>query len=356
MRPINYAYFKENFILKEKEIQYHNVLSAPFALYGLSDPYDGTAFKRMPRDVAQSVSETVMQLNGNTSGGRVRFSTDSKFLVVRAKMPYIAQRSIMPLLCIAGFDVYTHEAGKEIYHTGIKPPVDMTDGYEGICYFPDKRQRQITLYLPLYNDVSSLEIGLEPSATLTAGAPYAHARPILYYGSSITQGAAASRPGMSYEAQIARRLDRDFINLGFAGAARGEKVIADYMAGLDFTAFVSDYDHNAPTPEHLKSTHYALYETIRAAHPDAPYVMISRPVTRYDRGDDAQRRAIVMESYERALKGGDRRVKFIDGYSLYGTDAMEDCQADGLHPNDLGLYRMSLVIGKTLEACLRNEA
>ena len=352
MKPLNHAYFQENFVIKEKDARYIDARCAPCQLYGLCEPLDGTPFKRMPRGVAEGVSETVAQLNGNTSGGRVRFTTDSKYLIVRAAMPCVLQRSNMPLLCTSGFDLYVHEAGRETYESGFKPPVDMKDGYEAIHYFPDRRTRQITLYMPLFNDVTTLEIGVEPSASLTAGAAYAHQRPVLYYGSSITQGAAASRPGMSYEAQIARRLDRDFINFGFAGAARGERAIADYMAGLDYAAFVSDYDHNAPTPEHLQSTHFALYETIRAARPDVPYVMVSRPVTRYGDEENARRRAIVMDSYARALKGGDRSVYFVDGYALFKEDGMEDCLADGLHPNDLGLYRMARAIGKTLAQCL----
>ena len=170
MKPSNHMYFKENFVIKEKDARYIDAREAPFAIYGLSEPRDGAPFKRMPREIAQSVSETVGQLNGNTSGGRVRFATDSKYIIVRANMPYVAQRSIMPLLSTSGFDIYVHEAGREVYYTGVKPPIDMTDGYENIVYFPDGKMRPITLYLPLLNDVSELFIGIEPTAMLTAGA------------------------------------------------------------------------------------------------------------------------------------------------------------------------------------------
>lgn len=352
MKALNHGYFKANMTIREADARFYSVRSEPFTIYGLYAPREGAPFTRMPREIAQSVSETVGQLNGNTSGGRVRFATDSKYVIVRAAMPCVLHRSIMPLLSTSGFDLYQNEAGRETYVGGFKPPVDMTDGYENILYFPNRKMRQFTLYMPLLNDVSDLFVGVEPGAALGAGAPYRHAQPVLYYGSSITQGAAASRPGMTYAAQISRALDRDFINLGFAGAARGEQTIAQYMAGLDFSAFVSDYDHNAPTPEHLSATHYALYEAIRERHPETPYIMVSRPVTSYQNEDSARRRAIVMNSYARALSLGDKNVYFVDGYTLFGTDGMEDCLADGVHPNDLGLYRMAGVIGKVLEACL----
>ena len=117
--------------------------------------------------------------------------------------------------------------------------------------------------MPLYGDVETVNLGLRAGATVSEHTPYKHNTPIVFYGSSITQGACASRPGRAYEAIISRKYDVNFTNLGFSGACRAEESIVDYLATLEMSAFVLDYDHNAPTLEHLKNTHHRLYEKIR---------------------------------------------------------------------------------------------
>ena len=205
-----------------------------------------------------------------------------------------------------------------------------------------------TLNMPLYCGVDDIMIGVPKGCTVGAGADYRPELPIVYYGSSITQGGCASRPGMSYQSHICRRLNIDYRNLGFSGACRAEKVMVDYLASLEMSAFVSDYDHNAPTVEHLKNTHYALYETIRAAHPDIPYIMITRPDVIGRREECAARTAVIRESYECALANGDKNVRFIDGATLFGDADAHECTVDTCHPNDLGFYRMADVIGGVL--------
>lgn len=106
---------------------------------------------------------------------------------------------------------------------------------------------------------------------------YAVKKPVVYYGSSITQGACASRPGNCYESILSRRLDCDYINLGFSGSAKGEDAIVDYIIGLDMSVFVMDYDYNAPTPEHLEKTHSKMFKAIRAEHPTLPIIIMPRP-------------------------------------------------------------------------------
>ncbi len=347
--PVNEFYFKRHFAVQEPDIRFYDVREAPFRIYGLYQPEAEPVFKRLPDAVAAAASEIVGQLYTNTSGGRVRFSTNSRYVAIKAEMPYISNRSIMSLLCSAGFDLYVKEGGQEVYYSSFRPPIDMTDGYENILYFPDRRQRELTLYFPLYNDVSRLLVGLEKNARLEKGTGYRRASPVVYYGSSITQGASASRPGMSYEAQISRKLDCDFRNFGFAAGAKGERAIAEYLAGLSCSAFVCDYDYNAPTAEHLEKTHGEFYRIVRSAQKEVPILMLSRPVTSYANLDNRKRRDIVYQTCRAAWESGDDGVYFIDGFSLFGADGMEDCLADGIHPNDLGFYRMASVISKVLE-------
>lgn len=347
--PVNEYYFKRYFVVREPDIRFYDVRETPFSIYGLYRPETEPVFKRLPDQVAKNVSETVEQLYANTSGGRVRFSTDSRYVAIHAEMPYIANRSIMSLLCSAGFDIYIQEGGKEVYWSSYRPPVDMTDGYENIVYFPDRRHREITLYFPLYNEVNQLFVGLEKDASVGKGAEYRISSPVIYYGSSITQGASASRPGMCYEAIISRKLNCDFRNFGFAAGAKGERAIAEYLASLPCSAFVCDYDYNAPSPEHLEQTHQEFYRILRSGLKEVPILILSRPVTGYDNPENRRRRDIIYHTCHNAWENGDDRVYFIDGYSLFGADGMEDCIADGIHPNDLGFYRMAGTIAKVLE-------
>ena len=127
------------------------------------------------------------------------------------------------------------------------------------------------------------------------------------------------------------------------------------MAGLEMSAFVCDYDHNAPDPAHLRATHAPLYRAIRAAHPDIPFIMLTKPDYKIGDPDFDERRAVVMETFQMAQASGDRNVYFIDGASLFGDDGM-DCTTDGCHPTDLGFYRMAEKIIPVLRAALGKKA
>ncbi|MBR2885972.1 MAG: hypothetical protein IKB93_14470, partial [Clostridia bacterium] len=181
---------------------------------------------------------------------------------------------------------------------------------------------------------------------LTNGMKYVNEFPVIFYGSSITHGAAASRPGNIYENFISQKYNLNYTNLGFAGSARGEESIAEYIAGRKMRAFVCDYDYNAPTDEYLRKTHYRFYEIIRKNNPDIPYIMISRPNYFHDVKKAEATRKIIYESYKKALDSGDSNVYFIDGETLLQGDFMESCTLEGVHPNDFGFKRMADIIGK----------
>lgn len=192
---------------------------------------------------------------------------------------------------------------------------------------------------PTYNPVTKLYIGIKGGSKTEVPDNYINKNPVVFYGSSITQGGCASRPGNIYQNFLSRALNMDYLCLGFSGNAKGEKEIAEYMAKLHMCAFVSDYDHNAPDSEHLRNTHFALYEAIRNKNPELPYIMITHPGNGIN--ESVSRRKIIMESYLKALDKGDKNVYFIDGDSLFAGYEFENCTVDGCHPNDLGFYRMA---------------
>lgn len=246
-----------------------------------------------------------------------------------------------------GFDVYVRRNGVLTFHSAPYPPMDMTDGYEK-CVTLGEGEHEVEIYMPLYNDLKNLYIGIDMGASLDAPTPYTYEKPILYYGSSITQGASASRPGNAYPSMLERRFDADFINLGFASGALGEPSVAEYMKGLSFSAFVCDYDYNAPSAEHLEKTHLPLYRTIRAAHPDAPILLITKPILLAcaDNADNDRRRAIIYETYNRAISEGDSNVCILDGKEIFAPYESGVGCADGVHPNDFGMWVMAQSIGE----------
>lgn len=337
-----------------EHITFYNVKKTPFSLHGLYQPQSQGVFCRLPQDVATATSENVSRLHLQTTGGRVRFKTDSARLVIKAKTGRTAQNFHTSPLLESGFDVYVDGTERSVYVGSARPAFAQKSEYIFELPLP-QAEKELTLYMPAYGELETLEIGLDRAASLAAHSPYRTQTPIVFYGSSITHGCCASRPGKTYPAILSRRFDLEFINLGFAGSCKGEQVLAEYMAGLDMCAFVSDYDHNRSCAQKLAENHYQLYEIIREKHPDIPYYMISRPDFTYSEKDFA-RRAVVMESYLKAWHGGDRNVYFIDGSAFFnGAESKLEYTVDGTHPTDEGFARMASYIGGVFAETLQLE-
>ncbi len=145
--------------------------------------------------------------------------------------------------------------------------------------------------------------------------------------------------------------------MGFSGNAKGETAIAEWMATLPISVFVCDYDHNAPTAEHLEATHYNMYEIIRKKNPGVPYIMIIRPNYwyAYKNFDEVMaRRDVVMSSYLKARQNSDKNVWFIDGMSFFADYRQNEYVLDGVHPQDAGYIRMAEGIGSVICHILGN--
>ena len=317
----------------------------PFRIYGISRI--GDVYYRLPPEVASTVSPGVSTLSSNTAGGRIRFVTDSGRIAIRVKLNGNTNMTHMPRTGSSGVDAY--EGGK--YLATYRPPaISKTGAYEAVAW-KNKGEALITLNLPLYDGVAELLIGLDEGASLKPAPDYTYEKPVVFYGSSITQGGCASRPGNSYESILSRTLDANYINLGFSGNAKGEPAIAEYISSLDMSAFVYDYDHNATTVEYLLSTHEPMFRTIREKHPDLPIIIVSAP--KYYLDSYRQRtREVIIKTYENALARGDKKVWFVDGSHFF--DEIGDAfSVDGTHPNDLGFYYMAKGILPALREALK---
>ena len=337
---------KSNAEIKEKDCVFYDIREREeFDIYGLVDPKNTEEFHRVPLDVCDAIGAPMQYFGRNTAGGRVRFSTNSKYVAIRVKMPEIHLRN-MNYAGSAGFDLYIDGEKESKFYKIFIPPFDFDGVWQSIIYLPGGRKpRSLTVNFPLYNLVERVEIGIQKSATLSHGKEYTYKKPIVFYGGSHVQGASANKPGNAASHFVSRHFDANFVNLGFSGNALGEKIMAEFIASLDPSLFIMEYDHNAPTVEHLRKTHYDFYKTFRTLRPDVPIIMTSKHdyyICSYyvkSQKENVERRKVVLETYERALAEGDKNLYFIDGKDLLKGPCREDCTMDGVHPNDLGFYR-----------------
>ena len=348
-----------NTTIGNAEVVWLDVRRAPFSLHGLYDPQNTPFFYRIKPDVAAATSAGVEALGKESAGARVRFSTNSPYIAIRAKFRVVGRSSHLSLVSSSGFDLYIDGEYGSRYAKEFRMPYDMVDSYEQIVYLDGEVMRSYTINFPVHAVVESLEVGLKPGAAIDSARPYRDIAPVLFYGSSIVHGTAASRPGTIYPAIISRELNLDFRNIGFSGMAKGEPALAEWMATLPMSVFVCDYDHNAPTVEHLENTHYALYQTIREKNPDVPYIMITRPdywTLPCEQESILRRRDVIMASYLKARATGDKNVYFIDGLSFNSVPHQYEMSLDSVHPNDAGFIRMAEVIGTVIRHALEKKA
>ena len=332
-----------------KDIAFFDVRKEPFCVYGLYNYKTEPFFKRLPDDVGAATSEGVASHCRHTAGGRVRFCTDSEYVAIKCEWEKTTRFSHMPLTGGMAFDMYidTDKPGISNFAGIFTPPYDVTTGYEAIIRFPDRKKRYLTINFPTYNRVENLYVGIQSDAMLGEGKKYRFEKPVVFYGSSITQGGCASRPGSCYQAWLSRWFDADHINLGFSGSAKGEDEMADYVAGLEMSAFIYDYDYNSPTYETLVATHEKMLRKVRATHPDIPIICASRPRVGLCE-DEIERRDLIKANVEKLRADGDENISFVPGAELMQLCGDEGT-VDGCHPTDLGFFSMALRFAEELE-------
>ena len=331
---------------------YLNVKNEPFKIYGVKE-----YFRRVPKSVTLECREGVERFASNTTGVRVRFRTNSDYIVVHGDIESFDTPSSKAMIASKDFDIYmVGRDGKQHFHTIFSSSVPESFGFSESRIRLDNTMKDIVINFPITANLENVYIGLREGSEILPGSEYKHKKPIVFYGSSIVHGEGAMRPGNTYPAIISRKLDTDFINLGFRGSACAESAMMEYISGLDMSVFVYDYDHNAPSLEHLENTHYAGYEIFRAKRPKTPVIFASR--VDYYFGNvtyNEKARNIIKESYYRALASGDRNVYFVDGAKIYPEDKRDECTADGCHPNDMGYSYMADAFADIIKNLLKTK-
>jgi len=328
--------------LNKDDIIFYDTTKSPFSIHGVT--MDDGMFRRLPESVAEATSPGAVYVHTMCAGGRVRFVTDSPYIAISCKTPEAKKMSRMATTGTAGFDLYVDNR----YFKTFVPPDDVETGYDSLIELGSvHKMREICINMPLYTVITSLYVGVKEGSEIKEAEPYRVTTPVVFYGSSITQGGCATRPGMTYQAILSRRFGFDFVSLGFAGNARAEDEIIEYIKTLNMSMFVLDYDHNAPDCAHLEATHEKMFKAVRAAKKDIPIIIMPRPVYTPTK-DEINRSIIVQRTYQNAIDAGDKNVYYIDGKTLTAL-CKDDGFVDACHPTDLGFFSMAMAIGKLIE-------
>jgi len=296
---------------------------------------------RLPLTLEKVVRPPVWNLAKSPSGARIRFRTDAPSVSIRLEYPSAPNMTNMHAFGQTGVDLYADG----VYIATAIADKDAVPGkvIEKVFFSGmPKVDREITIYLSLYKPVKVIAIGL-PEARLNRPKPYALAHPVVFYGTSITQGGCASRSGMSYQAILGRMLNLDFVNQGYSGNGMGEPEMAKAMAEIDAAAYVLDFAQNNRTVDSLSKVYAPFLETLRARHPDTPILAITPIYSAREATGDKElqwMRDHIRRVVSRAIASGDRHLQLVEGTDLLGP-AQGDGLVDGTHPNDLGFQSMA---------------
>ena len=321
-------------------------------------PIEGRAFDntelyydRLPSNVTTSVNSGVRSLKHDTSGMLFRFSTDSTNLVFKWT-PYDSGLSMdhMPATGVSGIDVYRFDAatgrwryvtvGRITSASGATLSLDWTPGTPCL------------VNLPLYNGIKSFTLGIDPEASVSPLPPRASGidKPVVFYGTSITQGGCASRPGMSFVNIVGRDLDVPVVNLGFSGSGLMELEMSEHLAAIDASCYVLDCVWNMRGME--VNTFTNRYETfirnLRTRRPNVPIVMAGKSDVYC--GGPIDKDACVRELYERLVAEGWTNLVHLPKDGMYSGDF--EGTVDGTHANNLGMRSLAKAYGRAVQQAL----
>jgi len=315
----------------------------------LAHPYD-----RLPAKAEGVVREPVWNLGHDSAGLCVRFVTDATTVSAHWKLRSGAlAMDHMPATGVSGLDLYGRdETG---WHwVGVGRP-GAVENDSTLVSGLDPGPREFILYLPLYNGVDEVLLGLPKGASLSPALPRADPKPIVFYGTSITQGGCAARPGMAYPAILGRWLGRATVNLGFSGNGQMEPEVAELLAEIDAAACVIDCLPNMG-PELVTERAAPLVRVLRKAHPDVPIVLVENvtyqqsPLVEGLRDGVRAKNEALRTAYDEIVAEGVTGLTYMPGAELLGGDG--EATVDGTHPTDLGFLRMAEALRPVLAEVL----
>lgn len=337
--------------VQESDITWLNSRESIFSVHGVFYNEREKLYMRIPKDVALSIKEGIFNLSCMCSGGRIRFLTDSPYVAIKGALPAFKPAPHMSITASHGFSLYVNGKFAHRYSPtfdNFTSGADFSTPLKSRIYFAESKElfgsdgslKLCEIYMPLYGGVSELYIGVKSGAKVLTAPDYKIKKPIVFYGSSITQGACVSRPGNDYVSILARRLNCDYINLGFSGNGNAEAQIIDYMTTIDASLYAYDYNLYDDRPKRILPPHYSIYERIRKARPNVPILLYDKPFYEYDTTYE-RRRDLIRSTYDLGCADKDNLLGVVETTELFGSNERDCCAADPSHPNDLGAMRMA---------------
>jgi hypothetical protein len=313
-------------------------------------------FDRLPAAAKKTVTPAVWSHSRDSAGMMVRFKTDATAISVhyklskgRLSMPH------MPATGVSGVDLYARDADGKWKWVGVTKPTAQEVKAEIIKGLAPG-EREYAAYLPLYNGVEFLWIGVPPGSTFEGLPP--REKPLVFYGTSITHGACASRPGMVHTAILGRRFDRPVVNLGFSGNGRMDQAVGDILAEVDAAVYVIDCLPNM-NPAEVAAKCVPLVERLRAAQRDTPIILVedrrftnSWILPAKDKFH-TENHAALKTAFQTLQKKGVKHLYYIPGDNLYGNDS--EGSTDASHASDLGFMRQADVFEPVIRKALEER-
>ena len=322
-------------------------------------PIEGRAFNdvehyydRLPSNVTTKVNGGVRSMKHHTAGMQFRFATDSKKLVFKW-VPYNGSLAMnhMPATGVSGIDIYKFDAASGKWRYVKTGRIDNAKGGEVSTGWTPGTPCLVNL--PLYNGIKSFTLGIDTNATVSALEPRKSgiAKPVVFYGTSITHGGCCSRPGMSFVNIVGRDLDVPVVNLGFSGSGKMELEMSEHLARIDASCYVLDCIWNMNIGL-VKSNYEPFIRNLRRLHPDTPIVM-AEWCDVYCRPGDA-RDEFMKDLYARLTAEGWKNLVYLPKDKMYSGDL--EGTVDGCHPNDLGMRSLADAFGGAVREALGLKA
>ncbi|MDA9631793.1 SGNH/GDSL hydrolase family protein [Bacteroidota bacterium] len=318
----------------------------------ISDSLKESPYDRLPISYKEKVREPVWDLSKASAGITVRFHSNSTSINLKWTVLNDLDMSHMAATGIKGIDLYTKYNNKWRYVTtagalvGLKTyqnksiPADSINEYELIKNMTPEF-REYKLFLPLYDGVTKLEVGIDSAASIEKATPSSE-KPIVFYGTSITQGGCASRPGMAHTNIISRKLDVDCINYGFSGNGRMETPIVELISEIDARFYVIECLQNMDS-EQVKERVKPLVDIIRTNHPHTPIVLVENMMYTMAFLNQTLETRLIEENtalkneYDEIIKRGTQNIFYIKDNKEFLVD--NEGTVDGVHLTDLGFKR-----------------
>jgi lysophospholipase L1-like esterase len=321
-------------------------------------PIEGRAFAdvehfydRLPKNVTTNVNAGVRAMKHDTAGMQARFSTTSKRLQIKW-VPYDGKLAMdhMPATGVSGVDVYVRKPGKKWRYAKTGRISKATGSAVTVDLWGDSNE--VIINFPLYNGLKSLKVGIDGKATITPLPPRASGidKPVVFYGTSITHGGCASRPGLAFVSILGRNLDVPVVNLGFSGSGRMEYEMSEHVSAIDASCYVLDCLWNMRMKDKQGLPEYEPFiRNLRAKRPGVPIIMAGycdvfcRPVN--------PKENFTRKLYDKLIAEGWKDLYFLPGAGMLGDD--REGTVDGVHPNDIGMVRMAEAYGKSVKEALK---